>query len=73
LQYGMIFDQKRADDLESSYFGVSVLVDAFSADYLRGSVVASDWSRIAPSEHAHPPEYASPIFMGGLKRPGGRV
>jgi iron-sulfur cluster assembly accessory protein len=39
LQYGMVFDQKRADDLEASYFGVSVLVDAFSADYLRGSVV----------------------------------
>jgi iron-sulfur cluster assembly accessory protein len=39
LQYGMVFDEKRADDLEASYFGVSVLVDAFSADYLRGSVV----------------------------------
>ena len=39
LQYGMVFDEKRADDLEASYFGVSVLVDAFSAEYLRGSVV----------------------------------
>jgi iron-sulfur cluster assembly protein len=39
LQYGMVFDQKRTDDLEAAYFGVSVLVDAFSADYLRGAVV----------------------------------
>jgi iron-sulfur cluster assembly accessory protein len=39
LQYGMTFDQKRPDDFESSYFGVSVLVDPFSADYLRGTVV----------------------------------
>ena len=39
LQYGMVFDEKRADDLEASYFGVSVLLDAFSAEYLRGSVV----------------------------------
>jgi iron-sulfur cluster assembly accessory protein len=34
LQYGMTFDQKRPDDLEASHFGVSVLVDPFSADYL---------------------------------------
>lgn len=39
LQYGMVFDEKRPEDLESSFFGVSVFVDAFSADYLRGSVV----------------------------------
>jgi|SRR5580693_1372337 iron-sulfur cluster assembly accessory protein len=39
LQYGMTFDEKRPNDMEASYFGVSVLVDAFSADYLRGSVV----------------------------------
>ncbi len=39
LQYGMVFDQKRADDFEAAFFGVLVLVDPFSADYLRGSVV----------------------------------
>jgi len=39
LQYGMVFDEKRADDVEASFFGVSVLVDLFSADYVRGSVV----------------------------------
>jgi len=39
LQYGMVFDEKRADDLEASCLGVSVLVDPFSADFIRGSVV----------------------------------
>jgi iron-sulfur cluster assembly accessory protein len=39
LQYGMVFDEKRPDDLSASFFGVSVLVDPFSAGYLRGSVV----------------------------------
>ncbi|MGI8966803.1 MAG: iron-sulfur cluster insertion protein ErpA [Limisphaerales bacterium] len=39
LQYGLVFDEKRADDLTSNFHGVSVLVDPFSANYLRGSVV----------------------------------
>jgi iron-sulfur cluster assembly accessory protein len=39
LQYGMVFDEKRPDDFEAALFGVSVWVDAFSAKYLRGSVV----------------------------------
>jgi iron-sulfur cluster assembly accessory protein len=39
LQYGMVIDEKRPNDLEASFFGVSVLVDPFSADYIRGSVV----------------------------------
>ncbi len=39
LQYGMVFDEKRADDLAAEYFGVGVVVDPFSANYLRGSVV----------------------------------
>jgi iron-sulfur cluster assembly accessory protein len=39
LQYGMVFDEKRPDDLEAAFFGVHVWVDAFSADYIRGSVV----------------------------------
>jgi len=39
LQYGMTFDQKRDGDLTATCFGVSVLVDAFSADYVRGTVV----------------------------------
>ena len=36
---GMVFDEMRADDLVMDYFGVKVLVDPFSADYLRGAVV----------------------------------
>ena len=39
MQYGMVFDEKRPDDLASEFYGVSVLVDPFSANYLRGSVV----------------------------------
>ena len=36
LQYGMVFDEKRDGDSAVEQFGVTVLVDAFSADYLRG-------------------------------------
>jgi iron-sulfur cluster assembly accessory protein len=39
MQYSMVFDEKRPDDLVTKMQGVSVLVDAFSAQYLRGSVV----------------------------------
>lgn len=39
MQYGMVFDEKRPDDLTNEFHGVSVLVDPFSANYLRGSVV----------------------------------
>jgi iron-sulfur cluster assembly accessory protein len=39
MQYGMTFDEKRDGDFEGAFFGVSVLVDAFSAEYVRGTVV----------------------------------
>lgn len=39
MQYGMTFDEKREGDFEGTFFGVSVLVDSFSADYVRGTVV----------------------------------
>jgi iron-sulfur cluster assembly accessory protein len=39
MQYGMVFDEKRPDDLVDEFYGVSVLVDPLSANYLRGSVV----------------------------------
>ena len=39
LQYGMVFDERRADDLYTEFHGVGVLTDPFSADYLRGTVV----------------------------------
>jgi iron-sulfur cluster assembly protein len=39
MQYGMLFDEPRADDSSAKFFGVDVLVDPFSAEYLRGTVV----------------------------------
>jgi iron-sulfur cluster assembly protein/iron-sulfur cluster insertion protein len=39
MQYGMVFDEKRPDDESMEFAGVSVLVDPFSANYLRGAVV----------------------------------
>jgi iron-sulfur cluster assembly protein len=36
LQYGMVFDEKRDGDSAVEQHGVTVLVDAFSAGYLRG-------------------------------------
>jgi len=39
MQYGMVFDEKRDDDFASEQHGVAVLVDAISAQYLRGTVV----------------------------------
>ena len=39
MQYSMTFDEKRPDDFAKEMHGVSVLVDPFSAKYLRGTVV----------------------------------
>ncbi len=39
LQYGMIFDEIRDDDVVSEFFGVKVLVDKFSANYLSGCII----------------------------------
>jgi iron-sulfur cluster assembly protein/iron-sulfur cluster insertion protein len=39
LQYGMVFDEQRPDDQVGNFHGVSLLVDSFSAEYLRGAVV----------------------------------
>ena len=39
LQYGMVFDEKRDNDHAAECFGVAVLVDPFSADYLRGTTI----------------------------------
>ena len=39
MQYGLVFDEKRDDDVSARFYGVSVLVDPFSANYLRGAVV----------------------------------
>ena len=39
MQYGMVFDERRDGDLVADQHGVTVLVDTFSAQYLRGTVV----------------------------------
>ena len=39
MQYSMTFDERRPDDLVGEFHGVSVLIDPFSAKYMRGSVV----------------------------------
>jgi len=39
MQYAMVFDEQRPDDLAGVMHGVSVLVDPFSAQYVRGAVV----------------------------------
>ncbi|MBL9139883.1 MAG: iron-sulfur cluster assembly accessory protein [Verrucomicrobiales bacterium] len=39
LQYGMVFDELRDGDLPREFYGVRVLVDEFSANYLKGAVV----------------------------------
>ena len=39
MQYGMVFDEPRDGDLTGGKLGVSVYVDAISAQYLRGTVI----------------------------------
>lgn len=39
MQYSLIFDEPRPEDWSGQMHGVSVLVDSFSAQYLRGAVV----------------------------------
>jgi iron-sulfur cluster assembly accessory protein len=39
MQYGMVFDERRPDDQTGEYDGVAVLVDPFSANYLKGAVI----------------------------------
>lgn len=39
MQYSLTFDEQRDGDEQAEAGGVSVLVDSFSAQYVRGSVV----------------------------------
>jgi iron-sulfur cluster assembly protein len=39
MQYGLVFDEKRDGDAVCEQNGVTVLIDAFSAQYLRGARV----------------------------------
>src|SRR5207344_1157053 len=38
MQYGMVFDERRDDDVAAEFFGVPLLVDAVSAGHLQGTV-----------------------------------
>lgn len=42
LQYGLVFDEPREGDWTGELHGVPVVVDAFSAQFLRGTVVDYD-------------------------------
>jgi iron-sulfur cluster assembly accessory protein len=39
MQYGMVFDETRADDVIVEAYGVPVVVDPFSVTYLRGTTI----------------------------------
>jgi iron-sulfur cluster assembly accessory protein len=39
MQYGMVFDEKRDNDVVSEFFGVPLLVDDVSAGHLQGTVI----------------------------------
>src|SRR5437867_547099 len=39
MQYGMVFDEPRPDDRSAEWFGVRVLVDPFSANYIQGTMI----------------------------------
>lgn len=39
MQYGLVFDEQRDGDLQAERDGVVVLVDTFSAQYVRGATV----------------------------------
>jgi iron-sulfur cluster assembly accessory protein len=39
MQYSMTFDEQREGDLVEEHHGVNLVVDPFSAGYLRGTVV----------------------------------
>jgi iron-sulfur cluster assembly accessory protein len=39
MQYGMVFDEVRDDDLTADFHGVRVVVDSVSANYVRGAKI----------------------------------
>lgn len=39
MQFGLVFDEERPNDVRAEFYGVTVLVDPFSAQYLSGSKV----------------------------------
>jgi iron-sulfur cluster assembly accessory protein len=71
LQYGMVIDEKRPDDFAATFFGVPVLVDPFSADYLRGSVVDFSDALTGGGFKIRNPQAASNCGCGKSFEPGG--
>ncbi len=55
LQYGLVFDEQRDNDSVSEQMGLSVLVDPFSANYVRGTVVDFDDSLTGGGFKIHNP------------------
>lgn len=39
LQYGMTFDERRDGDVLQEFFGVGVVVDSMSSDFVKGAVI----------------------------------
>jgi iron-sulfur cluster assembly accessory protein len=39
LQYGLTFDEERPGDVRAEFHGASVLIDSFSAQFLKGAKV----------------------------------
>ena len=39
MQYGLVFDEERPNDLKAEAHGVAVVIDPFSANYLSGAKV----------------------------------
>ena len=39
MKYGMVFDEQRDGDVVREFFGVKLIVDDFSSEYLLGTVV----------------------------------
>ena len=39
MEYGLVLDEKREGDVTADFDGASVVVDAVSADYLRGAQI----------------------------------
>ena len=73
LQYGMVMDEKRGDDFVGSFFGVSVLVDPFSADYLRGVVVDFSDALTGGGFKISNPQAAQSCGCGKSFEPSGRT
>ena len=65
LEYGLIFDEPREKDRRTECYGVQVLVDEFSMNYLRGALVefSDDLNKSKPLLSKSFPEVAIDPFI----------